>query len=148
MTSEERRQYYREWRRKHPDYYRAIYRKRKKWYAQYGKQWRRDHPGYERGRYNSGLRKKPATIRGFTRQEYHRRYNAKYYRQDKERIKVWARYTLRNAIARGTIQSESCAQCMLPKAEAHHPDYTSPYDVIWLCRPHHRKLHTSLKSNS
>jgi hypothetical protein len=24
---------------------------------------------------------------------------------------------------------------------AHHPDYASPYWIIWLCRPCHKKLH-------
>jgi hypothetical protein len=25
--------------------------------------------------------------------------------------------------------------------EAHHPDYSSPLDVVWLCRRHHTDLH-------
>ena len=31
------------------------------------------------------------------------------------------------------------------KAEAHHPDYDRPLDVIWLCPQHHKALHASLK---
>ena len=28
------------------------------------------------------------------------------------------------------------------RIEAHHTDYSRPYDVIWLCRGHHRDLHS------
>jgi len=29
--------------------------------------------------------------------------------------------------------------------ETHHPDYSKPLEVIWLCPPHHKMLHKSLK---
>lgn len=31
------------------------------------------------------------------------------------------------------------------KAQAHHPDYTKPLDVIWLCSSHHAEEHRRLK---
>jgi hypothetical protein len=33
-----------------------------------------------------------------------------------------------------------CKQCG-KSAEAHHPDYTKPYDVLWLCSYHHQRWH-------
>lgn len=30
-----------------------------------------------------------------------------------------------------------CSKCGNPKSEAHHPDYSKPLEVIWLCRAHH-----------
>jgi len=30
--------------------------------------------------------------------------------------------------------------------EAHHPDYTRPLDVIWLCKKHHAGLHAVLRN--
>jgi hypothetical protein len=27
------------------------------------------------------------------------------------------------------------------EAEMHHPDYSRPLHVVWLCREHHRALH-------
>lgn len=27
------------------------------------------------------------------------------------------------------------------RPEAHHPDYSRPLDVVWLCNPHHRAAH-------
>ncbi len=26
--------------------------------------------------------------------------------------------------------------------ERHHPDYDKPYEIVWLCRKHHRAVHT------
>lgn len=38
--------------------------------------------------------------------------------------------------------------CALPecdcKPEAHHPDYSRPLDVVWLCRAHHKQAHALL----
>ncbi len=35
--------------------------------------------------------------------------------------------------------------CAIPecdgKPQAHHPDYSRPLDVVWLCSPHHREVH-------
>ena len=29
--------------------------------------------------------------------------------------------------------------------ERHHPDYSKPLEIIWLCRKHHKELHRSFK---
>lgn len=54
-----------------------------------------------------------------------------------------ARMTLGNAIRDGKVLAWPV--CALPncthKAEAHHPDYDRPLDVVWLCRTHHRQAH-------
>ena len=35
--------------------------------------------------------------------------------------------------------------CAIPECEskpqAHHPDYSRPLDVVWLCQPHHKQAH-------
>ena len=28
--------------------------------------------------------------------------------------------------------------------ERHHPDYSKPYEIVWLCRYHHKSLHASM----
>jgi hypothetical protein len=35
-----------------------------------------------------------------------------------------------------------CAICGELKVDAHHLDYSQPFDVIFLCHPHHIKMHT------
>lgn len=51
-----------------------------------------------------------------------------------------AQATLGKAVRAGTIVPEPCFICG-GKAEAHHPDYSMPLDVVWLCPPHHKQAH-------
>jgi|GWRWMinimDraft_13_1066021.scaffolds.fasta_scaffold01635_5 hypothetical protein len=44
------------------------------------------------------------------------------------------------ALKKGLLFKQPCFMCG-EKAEAHHPDYSRPLDVIWLCPPHHRQAH-------
>jgi hypothetical protein len=41
---------------------------------------------------------------------------------------------------RGHIVPEPCQECG-EAAEMHHPDYSRPLKVVWLCRRHHLQLH-------
>ena len=60
--------------------------------------------------------------------------------QPPERTK--ARYAVSNAIRDGRLQKQPCKFCdTTTSLEAHHFDYARPLDVIWLCRPCHRKFH-------
>lgn len=52
-----------------------------------------------------------------------------------------ARYTVNNAIRAGKLIPTPCVVCG-ETAEAHHPDYDAPLDVVWLCRTHHREAHS------
>ncbi len=55
---------------------------------------------------------------------------------------------LGNAVARGdVVKSSKCSECGRRggRIEAHHPDYSRPFDVIWLCRSCHAKLHRKYK---
>lgn len=59
----------------------------------------------------------------------------------KDVVKHRARITLQNAVARGKVKRLPCEQCGKQPADAHHPDYRKPLDVVWLCRQHHMDLH-------
>ena len=45
-----------------------------------------------------------------------------------------------NALRCGRIVRQPCWVCG-DKAQAHHPDYGRPLDVVWLCPPHHAEVH-------
>ena len=45
-----------------------------------------------------------------------------------------------NAIRDGRLKKEPCFICG-GKSEAHHPDYSRPLDVVWLCVLHHKQAH-------
>ena len=61
----------------------------------------------------------------------------------KNRRAVWAQRALRAAVKMGIVKPQPCAVCGAELAEAHHPDYTRPAEVQWLCRLHHRQLHAA-----
>lgn len=74
----------------------------------------------------------------------------KYLRQKRYRAgnieKSRARDVVGKAINRqyvngNTMEREACIVCGEEKTEAHHHDYKSPRDVIFLCKPHHVELH-------
>lgn len=54
-----------------------------------------------------------------------------------------ARVALNNAVRHGKVNPWPV--CAIPecngKPEAHHPDYSAPLAVVWLCNSHHREAH-------
>ncbi len=52
-----------------------------------------------------------------------------------------ARQTVRSAIKKGTLVRRTCEKCPSLDSEAHHPDYTKPLEVVWLCGVCHHRLH-------
>jgi hypothetical protein len=58
-----------------------------------------------------------------------------------DQLKAWARSATLSAIERGLLRPEACQMCGEPKSEGHHPDYSEPLDVVWLCSKHHAAVH-------
>lgn len=62
--------------------------------------------------------------------------------------KVRARQEMTRAIMKGSLKRQPCEVCGKGKVEGHHPDYSKPLAVKWLCHKHHmmqhRKYHISL----
>lgn len=55
------------------------------------------------------------------------------------RLKYAARVAVREAVIKGLLyRPESCSRCGKKcKPEAHHPDYSKPLEVVWLCSKCH-----------
>ena len=68
-------------------------------------------------------------------------------RQQKYPYHRKARTALNRAVEKGIIKKLPCFICG-NKAEAHHPDYSRPLDVVWLCKPHHRETHSITRGNN
>lgn len=51
-----------------------------------------------------------------------------------------ARSKLFRAISLGLVYQTPCLVCGA-ESEAHHPDYSQPLDVVWLCQKHHKEAH-------
>ena len=52
-----------------------------------------------------------------------------------------ARQVFRTAVGLGNIKRKSCEFCGEKKTDGHHPNYSKPLEVIWLCRTHHADMH-------
>lgn len=70
-------------------------------------------------------------------------------RKDTEREKYLARRITKNALRYGRlVRARECQKCgATRRIETHHPDYSQPLVVQWLCRDCHSLLHrkTTLK---
>jgi hypothetical protein len=58
--------------------------------------------------------------------------------------KIKARKILFTNVRNGNIIPQGCEICG-KKGEAHHPDYTKPLEVKWLCKKHHWDCHRQEK---
>lgn len=45
------------------------------------------------------------------------------------------------ALKIGKLKKFPCLICGDEKSEGHHPDYSRPLDVVWLCSSHHKQAH-------
>ncbi len=61
--------------------------------------------------------------------------------------KAAARLKVYRAVAKGALIKVPCTICGEKEVEGHHPDYSKPLDVIWLCTAHHVELHKNLKDH-
>ena len=52
-----------------------------------------------------------------------------------------AHRSVTKALRRGELLKAPCEVCGVPKAQAHHDDYSKPLEVRWLCSLHHRRWH-------
>ena len=57
--------------------------------------------------------------------------------------KFRARDKVKYALRKGTVQRKPCAKCECEKTQAHHPDYSRPLDVVWLCAGCHALEHVA-----
>ena len=58
-----------------------------------------------------------------------------------------AQIAVGNAVRDGRLVPLPCFECG-KKAEAHHPNYDAPLDVIWLCPTHHKQAHALINGAS
>lgn len=52
-----------------------------------------------------------------------------------------AHHAVNNAIREGRLIKQPCHVCGELDVDGHHPDYSAPLDVVWLCSRHHAELH-------
>jgi len=66
----------------------------------------------------------------------------------KDRICNKAKYRAKEMVEyrvnRGIIEQQPCIVCGNTNSMGHHPDYTKPLEVMWLCQKHHSEIHHKL----
>lgn len=109
--------------------------------AEFNQQRRRDAEA-ERARYLLNIEHERARSRDYyARPESKKRHaEATARRRARNPKQFRARHAVKKAVLKGLIRPLPCFVCGEP-AEAHHPDYDRPLDVVWLCRAHHRQAH-------
>jgi hypothetical protein len=60
--------------------------------------------------------------------------------------KIAARHILGVAVRKGEVQKSPCERCGAKRVHGHHPDYSKPLIVIWLCAQCHKEEHKRLKA--
>jgi hypothetical protein len=69
----------------------------------------------------------------------HREARLRYHERHPERRN--AAVAVGNALRDGRLTRQPCHVCGQTAVEGHHPDYSRPLDVVWLCNQHHREAH-------
>jgi hypothetical protein len=65
-----------------------------------------------------------------------------YRQRNPEKIKT--RKLVYQSIKVGRIKRLPCEVCGKVKSEAHHEDYSKPFQIIWLCKKHHSEADVKL----
>jgi len=65
---------------------------------------------------------------------------------ERNKQRVFANREVSNAIRDGKLKRLPCERCGDKKAEAHHEDYSKPFDVMWLCKNHHMARHKEINA--
>lgn len=58
----------------------------------------------------------------------------------------YAHGVVAKALKSGKLDRLPCWVCGGERSEAHHPDYSHPLDVVWLCPRHHKLAHALVMS--
>lgn len=93
------------------------WKKKTKDMAVYRKAWNEAHPGYMTKAKSNWLKKN----------------------KDRQKVKDAVRYALRT----GKLTKTPCHVCGELEVQGHHPDYSRPLNVVWLCRQHHHEIHVN-----
>lgn len=112
------------------------YEKFKSERLEYGKLYRQVYAEEKKQRDSEWRLRNPDKVR-----EYGRKSAAN--QRKNSPLKVKARMLVQYAVEIGILMKPTnCSKCLKEcKPEGHHPDYSKPLEVIWLCRECHNKEH-------
>jgi hypothetical protein len=65
--------------------------------------------------------------------------------REKHTDRYYAHTAVANALKDGKLKKHPCLICGEVEVEGHHPDYSRPLDVVWMCKTHHLETHKLTK---
>ncbi len=68
-----------------------------------------------------------------------KRWRARHPEKHKERSRIQKQASYANPF-REFCQVSNCVE----RGERHHPDYSKPKEIIWLCKKHHELIHSQV----
>lgn len=115
---------------------------RKSW-REYGERNRDRRRSYHRAHYAETAEQVIARTGTYAQTPAGREARATAQQNQKQRApeKIAARHAVKVAMQQGFMVRQPCERCSAEPAEAHHPDYSRPLAVTWLCRPCHLAEH-------
>ena len=69
------------------------------------------------------------------------------YKKRPIKIGLRAMRTIEKLVNQNIIKRLPCALCGNEKSLGHHPDYSKPLEIVWLCQKHHTIIHRSTFKN-
>lgn len=99
------------------------------------------YKAYDRVRSKEGERKRKHNERSRAANHKESVRESKRLSSQKWRKRKAATTALNNAVRDGRISKLPCFICGCLDVQGHHPDYSRPLDVIWLCVKHHAEIH-------
>ena len=117
---EKNRECKRRWAKQNPDYYKN-----------YLKRWNKENADKMKVYYDTSYWKDK-------RVGYSQKHKINNPEKNRARIIAYRAYTS------GKIERQPCEHCGIEKSEAHHPDYSKPLEVKWLCKKCHVQLHKNM----
>lgn len=121
-------------------------KKKKEWDRQYNSRNKESLKEKARIRYEDNREKRIAAVTAWQSgpgREKRNGYIRSWRTRNPEKARVHAMVC--KAIGCGKLIRQPCEVCGNSKSDAHHDDYSKPFDIRWLCRQHHKDLHKKLK---
>lgn len=94
---------------------------------------------YDRVRGRTDKRKAKARNYSKTNKDKMSAYKREWAKRNRHKLRAHLR--VRRAVMSGVLIKQPCEVCGDPDVEGHHPDYSKPLQVIWLCDKHHKEVH-------
>ena len=147
---EENRDYFKEHEKKYREENKEVIR-------EYKKKWREENKDYVKEKDKKWREENRDYLKEYEKKyreenrDYIKEYSKIYSKYNSEKIK--AHNIIKYAIQTGKIIKPTiCEHCKkefpIKDIDGHHPDYSKPLEVIWLCKSCHKILHVNLRVQS